>query len=75
MNDQVDPLRYSMLIEWSDEARVFVVTLPEWGKLVHTHGTTYEEALLRGKELIHGLVACRLERGEPLPRHRIFAGA
>ena len=69
-----DLLRYSMVIEWSDEDQVFVVSLPEWGDLVHTHGTTYEEALQRGKELIEGLVVVRQERGEPLPRPRMFAG-
>ena len=69
-----EPLRYSMLIEWSDEDQVFVVSLPEWGDLVHTHGTTYEEALQRGKELIEGLVVVRQERGEPLPHPRMFAG-
>jgi antitoxin HicB len=68
-------MRYSMLIEWSDEDQVFVVSLPEWGDLVHTHGITYEEGVQRGKELIEGLVASRQESGEPLPRPRIFAGA
>ena len=67
-------LRYSMVIEWSDEDQVYVVSLPEWGDLVHTHGATYEEALQRGRELIEGLVAARQERGEPLPRPRVFAG-
>jgi predicted RNase H-like HicB family nuclease len=67
-------LRYSVVIEWSDEDQVFVVSLPEWGDLIHTHGTTYEEALQRGKELIEGLVAARQERDEPLPRPRTFAG-
>lgn len=69
-----EPLRYSMRIKWSDEDQVFVVSLPEWGDLVHTHGTTYEEALQQGKELIEGLVAVRQERGEPLPRPLVFAG-
>ena len=68
-----EPLRYSMRIEWSDEDQVFVVSLPEWGDLVHTHGETYEEALERGKELIEGLVAARQERSEPLPHPRTFA--
>jgi antitoxin HicB len=67
-------LRYSMVIEWSDDDQAYVVSLPEWGDLVHTHGVTYEEALQRGKELIEGLVASRRERGEPLPRPRVFAG-
>jgi predicted RNase H-like HicB family nuclease len=70
-----EPLRYSMRLEWSDEDQVFVVSLPEWGDLVHTHGATYEEALQQGKELIEGLVAVRQERGEPLPRPLVFAGA
>jgi antitoxin HicB len=70
-----EPFHYSMLIEWSEEDQVFVVSLPEWGDLVHTHGLTYEEALQRGKELIEGLIAVRQESGEPLPRPRVFAGA
>lgn len=68
-----EALRYSMRIEWSDEDGAFVVSLPEWGDLVHTHGDTYEEALQRGKELIEALVAVRRERGEPLPRPQLFA--
>jgi predicted RNase H-like HicB family nuclease len=67
--------RYSLVIEWSDADQVFVVSLPEWGDLVHTHGVTYEEALQRGKELIDGLVASRQQRGETLPRPRVFAGS
>lgn len=70
-----EQLHYSMVIEWSDEDEVYVVSLPEWGDLVHTHGGTYEEALRRGKELIEGLVASRHERRQPLPRPRVFAGA
>ena len=65
--------RYSMLIAWSDEDEAFVVSLPEWGDLVHTHGATYEEALQQGKELIEALVATRAEHGEPLPEPRVFA--
>ena len=75
MNDTSDQVRYSMVIQWSDEDRVYVVSLPEWGELVHTHGSTYEEALRHGQELIHDLVASRQERGETLPRPRVFAGA
>ncbi len=71
MNDQV---HYSTVIEWSAEDEVYVVSLPEWGDLVHTHGETYEDALRKGKELITGLVAARKQRGEPLPKPRMFAG-
>ena len=71
-NTLSDQLPYSMRIEWSNENQVFVVSLPEWGDLVHTHGATYEEALQRGKELIEGLIACRQQSGEPLPAPRVF---
>ncbi len=70
-----EQLRYSMVLEWSDEDQVYIVSLPEWGDLVHTHGATYEEALQRGKELVEGLVTSRQQRGEPLPRPRVFARA
>lgn len=68
-----EQFRYSMVIEWSDDDQVYVVSLPEWGELVHTHGASYDEALQRGKDLIEGLVACRQEHGDPLPRPRVFA--
>src|SRR5438876_11222589 len=44
-----------------DEDEAYVVSLPDSGDLVHTHGATYEEALQRGKELIEG--QCRLSAG------------
>ena len=67
--------RYSIVIEWSDEDQVYVVSLPDWGDLVHTHGDSYEEARQRGKELVAELIALRKERGEPLPDPRVFAAA
>ena len=53
---------------------MFVVSLPEWGDLVHTHGSTYEEAAQQGQELIQALVSIRDANGEPLPSPRVFAG-
>ena len=38
------PLRYSMVIQWSEEDDAFLVTLPEWeGRVFNpvTHGETY----------------------------------
>ena len=68
-----EPARYSMVIEWSDDDQVFVVSLPEWGDLIHTHGTTYEQAVHHDRERIEGLIAARQESGEPLPQPRMFA--
>lgn len=64
---------YSMVIAWSEEDQVYVVSLPEWGDLIHTHGATYAEAVARGEELLDGLVAARQARGEDLPAPRPFA--
>ena len=39
--------RYSMIIQWSDEDQLFLVTIPEFADLVVmpcTHGKTREEA-------------------------------
>ena len=41
-------MKYTIVIQWSDEDQCFVVSLPEWG-FCHTHGDTYEEALKNAK--------------------------
>lgn len=43
---------YTIVIQWSDEDRCFVVSLPEWGEFCHTHGDTYEEALKNATEVL-----------------------
>jgi antitoxin HicB len=68
----MSPIRYSIVIQWSDEGDAFVVSLPEWRESVHTHGETYEEALARGKDLLEGLIEVRHQAGEPLPQPRVF---
>jgi predicted RNase H-like HicB family nuclease len=66
---------YSIVIRWSDEDGIDVVSLPEWGDLIHTHGATYDEALQQGKELLGALIATRRDAGQPLPEPRVFASA
>ena len=42
--------RYSMIVQWSDEDQLFLVTIPEFSDLVVmpcTHGKTREEAIRR----------------------------
>jgi antitoxin HicB len=75
MTDTTDTPHYSMVIEWSDEDNTYIVSLPEWGDLVHTHGETYAEAVARGEELLEGLIASRQQHGESLPTPHIFAHA
>jgi predicted RNase H-like HicB family nuclease len=67
--------RYSMLIEWSDEDRVYIVSLPEWGKYAQTHGATYEEAVHNGREVLQMLIDSARTASEPLPPPRVYARA
>jgi antitoxin HicB len=63
--------RYSMLIQWSDEDQVYVVTLPEFDGN-KTHGATYEEAARMGQEALESLVEAYQAEGWPLPAPQLF---
>jgi antitoxin HicB len=62
---------YSMLIQWSEEDHVFIVTLPEFDH-AKTHGETYERAVKQGKELIESFVMWNRQDGKPLPPPNLF---
>ncbi len=67
--------RYSMLIEWSNEDRAYLVTLPEWAHRILmpvTHGDTYDEAAGKGQEALRMLVRSAREEGEQAPSPRTF---
>src|SRR5882757_5026504 len=59
-------IQYSVIIQWSDEDRAYVVTLPEWGGC-HTHGATYEEAAKNAREVLEMLIEGEKEAGRELP--------
>jgi len=63
--------RYSMIIEWSDEDGVYVVTLPEFPNC-HTHGSTREEALKNGQEVLELLIDSNEDWESPLPTPKLF---
>ncbi|MDB9436830.1 type II toxin-antitoxin system HicB family antitoxin [Dolichospermum lemmermannii CS-548] len=58
---------YTIIIQWSQEDKCFVVSLPEWGEFCHTHGDTYQEALENAQEVLEMLIESCLQDGEPLP--------
>jgi antitoxin HicB len=50
---------YSIHIDWSDEDKTFLVTLPDFRSMVSqpcTHGDTYEEAVQNGQEVLESLI-------------------
>lgn len=72
-----DPIRYSMLIQWSDENQAYLVMLPEWqSRLLNegpvTHGDTYEDAVKHGQDALDALIASARDASEPLPEPRIY---
>lgn len=69
-------LRYSMVIEWSEEDQAYLVILPEWADRVLmpvTHGSTYNEAVQRGQEVLELLVQSAKQDGEALPAPKMYA--
>ena len=60
-------LQYSIFIQWSEEDRVYIVSLPEFGAYAHTHGDTYEEALKNAREVLELLIEDYRARGKALP--------
>ncbi|BAZ29008.1 hypothetical protein NIES4074_14450 [Cylindrospermum sp. NIES-4074] len=58
---------YTIIIQWSEEDKCFIVSLPEWGDFCHTHGETYEEAFKNAQEVLEMLIESYLEDGQPLP--------
>lgn len=74
MNNQA--LHYSMVLEWSEEDEAYLVVLPEWADHIMmpvTHGSTYEEAVKHGQEVIEMLVNSAIRSGEPLPSPKVHA--
>jgi antitoxin HicB len=71
-----DAGHYSMLIRWSEEDRLYLVSLPEWrDRLLNrfvAHGATYAEAAAMGREVLALLIAGSREDGTPLPRPDVY---
>ncbi|NER51181.1 MAG: type II toxin-antitoxin system HicB family antitoxin [Symploca sp. SIO1B1] len=67
--------RYSMIIQWSEEDQLFLVTIPEFVERVVmpcSHGKTREEAILRGEEVIEMYLEAWQAEEEPIPVPRVF---
>lgn len=62
-------LNYSIVIQWSDEDKCYIASLPEWGEYCHTHGNTYEETLQNALEVLELL---QLNYSQTLPQPLTF---
>lgn len=60
-------LKYQMIIQWSEEDNVFLVSLPEFpDQRCYTHGDTYEEAALKGREVLELLIDSAIAHNKPI---------
>jgi predicted RNase H-like HicB family nuclease len=62
--------RYSMIVQWSDEDQLFLITIPEFVDRVFmpcTHGKTREEAICNGEEVIEMYLEAWQAEGEVIP--------
>lgn len=62
--------QYSMIIQWSDEDQLFLVTIPEFSDRVVmpcTHGKTREEAIYNGEDVIEMYLESWQAEGELIP--------
>ncbi len=65
---------YSMVIEWSDEDQVYVVTMPELPGC-RTHGRSYAEAVRQGEDAIESWIDAARADGDQLPAPHTYAVA
>ena len=69
-------LKYSMIIQWSDEDDCFLMGFPDFpGQQWRTHGTTYEQAMANGIEALESLIIAYEATGESLPKPTVCEAA
>lgn len=65
--------RYSMIVQWSDEDQLFLVTIPEFADLVVmpcTYGKNRSEAIHHGEEVMEMYLEAWLADGVVIPEPR-----
>ena len=63
--------QYSMIVQWSDEDQLFLVSIPEFSHLVImpcTHGKTRQQAIDNGEEVIEMYLEAWKIEGESIPQ-------
>lgn len=64
--------RYSMVVEWSPEDRLYIARAPELPSCV-THGSTREEAVRQGHDAVASWLDTARARGTAIPAPREYA--
>jgi predicted RNase H-like HicB family nuclease len=62
-------LKYTMLIQSSEEDQLYLVHFPEFPEQQFiTHGTTYKEAASNGQEALEGLISVLQDYHQSIPQ-------
>ena len=67
--------KYSIIVQWSNEDQLFLITIPEFEQKVVmpcTHGKTREEALHNAEEVIEMYLEAWEKEGELIPEPNIL---
>lgn len=70
----IDPKHYSMLIQWDDEDKIYIVSVPELSGC-KTHGKTYDEAISNALEVIELWLDTARELGWDIPAPHMAVNA
>ena len=62
---------YSMVIQWSEEDKAYIVTVPDLPGC-KTHGKTYEQAVKQGRYAIESWVDANRAWGRPIPAPKVL---
>jgi len=68
----MNPEHYSLLIQWDDDDKIYVVSVPEL-QGARTHGKTYEEAIKNAHEVIELWLETAKDLGWEIPKPRTVA--
>ena len=60
------PIKYELIIYWSDEDQAFVVEVPELSGCM-ADGETYEQAVANVRQVIAEWIETARETGRPIP--------
>ncbi len=62
-------MKYTVVIQWSEGDRCFVVFLPDFEDVMQpvTHGDSYEEAIYNAREVLELLIESCQAESKPLP--------
>ena len=67
-------MKYTIIIQWSNEDQCYVVSLPEFKEVFQpcTHGETYSGAVKNAQEVLEMLIESAVENGEILPEPKTW---